>query len=61
MVKAEALKRLAATFFADGSLSLGKAAELAKISKQDFLDFLAEHEYGISAAATWDILLICCG
>jgi len=43
LVKEEALKRLAATFYADGSLSLGKAAELAKVSKQDFLDFLAAH------------------
>ncbi len=43
MVKVETLKRLAATFYADGSLSLGKAAELANMSKQDFLDFLAEH------------------
>ena len=43
LVKAEALKRLAATFYADGSLSLGKAAQIANISKQDFLDFLASH------------------
>ncbi len=42
-VKMEALKRLAATFYADGSLSLGKAAELANVSKQEFLDFLAAH------------------
>nr|WP_276568979.1 UPF0175 family protein [Thermanaerosceptrum fracticalcis] len=42
-MEAEALKRLAATFYADGSLSLVKAAKLAKVSKQDFLDFLAEH------------------
>lgn len=41
--KLEVLKRLAATFYADGSLSLGKAAELANVSKQDFLDFLATH------------------
>ncbi|MDK2888294.1 MAG: hypothetical protein PWP72_1172, partial [Thermoanaerobacter sp.] len=33
-IKMEALKRLAATFYADGSLSLGKAAELANVSKQ---------------------------
>ncbi|TDA67817.1 MAG: hypothetical protein D9V47_09915 [Clostridia bacterium] len=39
--KMEALKRLAATFYADGSLSLGKAAELAKVSKQEIADFLA--------------------
>lgn len=39
--KLEALKRLAATFYADGSLSLGKAAELAKVSKQEFVDFIA--------------------
>lgn len=43
LIKAEALKRLAATFYADGSLSLGKAAELATVSKHDFLDFLATH------------------
>lgn len=43
LIKAEALKRLAATFYADGSLSLGKAAQLANVSKQDFLDFLATH------------------
>ncbi len=43
VIKAEALKRLAATFYADGSLSLGKAAELANVSKQDFLDFLGAH------------------
>ncbi|MTI84674.1 MAG: UPF0175 family protein [Firmicutes bacterium] len=42
-VKSEALKRLAATFYADGSLSLGKAAKLADVSKHEFLDFLAEH------------------
>ncbi|HHW41099.1 MAG TPA: UPF0175 family protein [Syntrophomonadaceae bacterium] len=42
-VKMEAVKRLAATFYADGSLSLGKAAELANVSKQEFLDFLAAH------------------
>ncbi|MGB9661687.1 MAG: UPF0175 family protein [Moorellaceae bacterium] len=43
MIRAETLKRLAATFYIDGSLSLGKAAELANVSKQEFLDFLAEH------------------
>ena len=43
LIKAEALKRLAATFYADGSLSLGKAAQLANVSKQDFLDFMASH------------------
>ena len=43
LVKAEALTRLAATFYSDGSLSLGKAAQIASISKQDFLDFLASH------------------
>ncbi|KLU60292.1 hypothetical protein CEB3_c00420 [Peptococcaceae bacterium CEB3] len=43
LIKAEALKRLAATFYADGSLSLGKAAQIANVSKQDFLDFLASH------------------
>jgi predicted HTH domain antitoxin len=43
MVQTEALKRLTATFYADGTLSLGKAAELANTSKQDFLDFLVEH------------------
>jgi predicted HTH domain antitoxin len=43
LIKAEALKRLAATFYADGSLSLGKAAQLANVSKQDFLDFMATH------------------
>lgn len=43
LIEAEALKRLAVTFYADGSLSLGKAANLAKVSKQDFLVFLAEH------------------
>ncbi len=43
LVKAEALTRLAATFYSDGSLSLGKAAQIANISKQDFLDFLASH------------------
>ncbi|KKM11950.1 hypothetical protein SY88_06045 [Clostridiales bacterium PH28_bin88] len=43
LVKAEALKRLSVTFYADGSLSLGKAAELANVSKQDFLDFLVTH------------------
>lgn len=52
LIKAEALKRLAATFYADGSLSLGKAAELANVSKQDFLDFLAAHNiplnYGVN-------------
>lgn len=42
LVKSEALKRLAATFYADGSLSLGKAAQIANVSKQDFLDFLAD-------------------
>ncbi|NPV73573.1 MAG: UPF0175 family protein [Pelotomaculum sp.] len=42
-VKMEALKRLAATFYADGSLSLGKAAELANVSKREFLDFLGAH------------------
>ena len=43
LIKAEALKRLATTFYADGSLSLGKASQLANVSKQDFLDFLASH------------------
>lgn len=43
LIQAEALRRLAATFYADGSLSLGKAAKLANVSKQDFVDFLAEH------------------
>lgn len=43
LVKAEALKRLVATFYVDGTLSLGKAAELANVSKQDFIDFLADH------------------
>lgn len=43
LIKAEALKRLASTFYADGSLSLGKASQLANVSKQDFLDFLASH------------------
>lgn len=43
LIKAEALKRLAATFYADGSLSLGKAAQIANVSKQDFLDFLSSH------------------
>lgn len=43
LVKAETLTRLAATFYSDGSLSLGKAAQIAGISKQDFLDFLASH------------------
>lgn len=43
LIKAEALKRLAATFYTDGSLSLGKAAQIANVSKQDFLDFLADH------------------
>lgn len=42
-VEMEALKRLAATFYADGSLSLGKAAELANVPKKEFLDFLAAH------------------
>ncbi|MDA8221059.1 MAG: UPF0175 family protein [Desulfitobacterium hafniense] len=37
------MKRLAATFYADGSLSLGKAAQIANVSKQDFLDFLSSH------------------
>ena len=41
LIQAEALRRLAATFYADGSLSLGKAAKLANVSKQDFVDFLA--------------------
>lgn len=43
VIKAETLKRLAATFYIDGSLSLGKAAQLANVSKQDFLDFMATH------------------
>lgn len=43
LIKAEALKRLASTFYADGTLSLGKASQLANVSKQDFLDFLASH------------------
>jgi predicted HTH domain antitoxin len=43
LIQADALKRLAATFYVDGSLSLGKAARLANVSKQDFLDFLADH------------------
>jgi len=43
LIKAEALKRLAATFYTDGSLSLGKAAQLASVSKQEFLDFMANH------------------
>jgi predicted HTH domain antitoxin len=43
LIKAETLKRLAATFYADGSLSLGKASQLANVSKHDFLDFLADH------------------
>ncbi|MBC7076535.1 MAG: UPF0175 family protein [Syntrophomonadaceae bacterium] len=43
LIKAETLQRLAATFYADGSLSLGKAAQLANVTKQDFLDFLANH------------------
>lgn len=43
LIKAQALKRLAATFYADGSLSLGKAAQLASVSKQEFLDFMANH------------------
>lgn len=43
LIKAEALKRLTATFYADGSLSLGKAAQIAKVSKQEFLDFMASH------------------
>jgi predicted HTH domain antitoxin len=42
LIKTEALKRLAATFYADGSLFLGKAAQLANVSKQEFLDFLAD-------------------
>jgi predicted HTH domain antitoxin len=41
-INAEALKRLAATFYADGSLSLGKAAQMANVSKQEFLGFLAD-------------------
>ena len=48
LIKAEALKRLAATFYADGSLSLGKASQLANASKQDFLDFLASHNIPIN-------------
>ena len=43
LIKAETLKRLSATFYADGSLSLGKAAQIANVSKQDFLDFLSSH------------------
>ncbi|GAB6153115.1 UPF0175 family protein [Desulfosporosinus burensis] len=43
LIKAETLKRLTATFYADGSLSLGKASQLANVSKQEFLDFLATH------------------
>lgn len=39
VIKAEALKRLAATFYADGSLSLGKAAQLANVTKARFLGF----------------------
>ncbi|MHB8126099.1 MAG: UPF0175 family protein [Desulfitobacteriaceae bacterium] len=34
LIKIEALKRLAATFYADGSLSLGNAAQIANVSKQ---------------------------
>ncbi len=37
------IEKAAATFYADGSLSLGKAAQLANVTKQDFLDFLATH------------------
>jgi len=48
LIKAEALNRLAATFYADGSLSLGKASQLANASKQDFLDFLANHNIPIN-------------
>jgi predicted HTH domain antitoxin len=48
VIKAEALKRLAATFYADGSLSLGKAAQLANVSKQDFLDFMATHNISLN-------------
>jgi predicted HTH domain antitoxin len=48
LIKAEALKRLAATFYADGSLSLGKASQLANVSKQDFLDFLSSHNIPIN-------------
>ena len=43
LIKVDALQRLAATFYADGSLSLGKAAQIANVSKQDFLNFLASH------------------
>lgn len=43
LIKVDALKRLAATFYADGSQSLGKAAQIANVSKQDLLDFLASH------------------
>ncbi|MCO5385923.1 UPF0175 family protein [Desulfosporosinus sp.] len=43
LIRAETMKRLAATFYADGSLSLGKAAQIANVSKQDFLDFLSSH------------------
>jgi|GEM_PF-741647 len=48
LIKAEALNRLAATFYADGSLSLGKASQLANAAKQDFLDFLASHNIPIN-------------
>ena len=47
-IKAEALKRLAATFYTDGSLSLGMAAKLANVSKHDFLDFLADHNISLN-------------
>jgi len=43
VIKAEALKRLAATFYADGSLSLGKAAQLANVSKYSINPHLSNH------------------
>jgi predicted HTH domain antitoxin len=51
LINKDALKRLAATFYADGSLSLGKAAQIANVSKQDFLDFLS----GQNIALNYDI------
>lgn len=47
MIQSEVLRRLAATFYSDGTLSLGKAAELAGLAKQEFLDYLAVYNIPI--------------
>ena len=44
-------RRAAASLYADGVLSLGKAAELAGISLADFLDYLRSRKIPLSYSA----------